>query len=46
MERSGTLITTQFALEQNRNVYILPGSIFDPMVKGNLLSAGRRKNCD
>lgn len=39
MERSGTLITTQFALEQNRNVYILPGSIFDPMVKGNLLSA-------
>lgn len=38
-KHSGTLITTQFAVEQNRNVYILPGDIFNPMVKGNLLSA-------
>lgn len=36
---SGTCITTNFALEQNREVYILPGSIFNPMTEGNLLSA-------
>ncbi|MCG7338645.1 DNA-processing protein DprA [Staphylococcus sp. ACRSN] len=38
-ERSGTLITTEHALEQNRNVYVLPGTIFDPLVRGNLKSA-------
>ena len=30
-------ITIDFALEQNRNVYVLPGSMFNPMTKGNLL---------
>ncbi|MGZ0075620.1 hypothetical protein ACVXZY_06960 [Staphylococcus aureus] len=26
-----------FASEQNRNVYVLPGSMLNPMTKGNLL---------
>ncbi|MBD6608191.1 DNA-protecting protein DprA [Staphylococcus aureus] len=36
-EQSGSHITIDFALEQNRNVYVLPGSMFNPMTKGNLL---------
>lgn len=36
-ERSGSHITIDCALEQNRNVYVLPGSIFNPLTKGNLL---------
>ncbi|UXS74829.1 DNA-processing protein DprA [Staphylococcus chromogenes] len=36
-ERSGALITLDQALEQNRNVYVLPGDMFNPDTKGNLL---------
>lgn len=36
-EQSGSHITIDFAIEQNRNVYVLPGSMFNPMTKGNLL---------
>ena len=27
------------ALDQNRNIYVLPGSIFNPLTKGNLKRA-------
>nr|WP_249660499.1 DNA-processing protein DprA [Staphylococcus capitis] len=36
-EISGSQITVDCALEQNRNVYVLPGSMFNPMTKSNLL---------
>ncbi|MEB5783148.1 DNA-processing protein DprA [Staphylococcus pseudoxylosus] len=36
---SGTNITMDCALEQNREVYVLPGSIYNLMVQGNLVSA-------
>ena len=35
--KSGSQITIDCALEQNRNVYVLPGSLFNTMTKGNLL---------
>ncbi|UXR77526.1 DNA-processing protein DprA [Staphylococcus sp. IVB6227] len=36
-ERSGALITVDHALEQNRNVYVLPGDMYNPFTKGNML---------
>lgn len=33
-ERSGALITSDFALEEGRDVFAVPGSIFSPMSKG------------
>ena len=36
-EISGSQITVDCALEQNRNVYVLPGSMFNLMTKSNLL---------
>lgn len=41
-ERSGALITVEFALEQGRDVFAVPGSIFSPKSKGvnNLIRNG------
>lgn len=38
-ERSGAQITVDLALEQDRNVYVLPGSLFQKLTIGNLKRA-------
>jgi len=43
-EKSGTIYTANFALEQNRQLYAIPGSIFNPLSAGpnSLIRAGAK----
>lgn len=43
-EKSGTLHTASFAIEQNRNIYAIPGPIYNPLSLGpnNLIKHGAK----
>ncbi|MDD3678657.1 MAG: DNA-processing protein DprA [Patescibacteria group bacterium] len=43
-EHSGTLHTASFAIEQNRQIYAIPGPIYNPLAKGpnNLIKQGAK----
>lgn len=43
-EHSGTLHTASFAIEQNRQIYAIPGPIYNPLAEGpnNLLKQGAK----
>jgi DNA processing protein len=43
-EKSGTLHTASFALEQNRQIYAVPGPVYNPLAKGpnSLLKHGAK----
>ncbi len=34
-QKGGSMITARFAFDQNRDVFVIPGSIFSPMSEGN-----------
>lgn len=39
----GSMITAQFAFDQNRDLYVVPGSIYSPMSEGNHLLLVQQK---
>jgi DNA processing protein len=39
----GSMITAQFAFDQNRDLYAIPGSIYSPMSEGNHLLLAQQK---